>query len=673
MTDIAQPSTPKAGTPIAEEPTAVSNNNNTSSSPAPAGDATPTGANGSRKRTRATPEQLAVLEDTFAANVSPNSKLRKQLSERLQMSERSIQIWFQNRRAKVKHMQKRAQMQMQQASIRAQLYHYHQQQYGMQAPPPPPYGAPPIMPLPPQQHQQHQNHQNHAAPPPPPPHPSNAHSQQSPSIPQPPVYARMPLPRSQSMDAATFTTSTAAPLPTPPALTASYSSASSISSTSSLDSMANHHHNIPHASHPLAYPLQDMVHFPDYLQGPLSPSPSPHLDCNPSSSIPNLVSVPDAGPTAMLATQSQDSAESTPMPTDLPITSIMDHPITVRPQDIWPHHHGMRSQSVSMVAMHSTPGSSEPSHHHFERALSDPPVATIDPSSLMMHPAKNNASSQDHTNAIAPTPSASTSTSTSNSSTSNSTPTAAHVEVVASNNGGNSTKEAISTQSTHPEYDVYLNCTTLTIGTWHRLKLRTSDLVCVLNGKIFEWHIEDAGCHFKMEIPLASVASIDYMEDGNGLADVHFDISESPLFYMETTGDKTTEKKQNGANWVQCSDFTEGKQASRFFRHTHKGVGQQLKQDLLILMEKYPDTHRIVRFLDQPAFYPSTTAGHAFYHPQDTSMIMPPAAAAASLYNMPPPPTPTQPMQGYWSSLYQMPSAATQPTMLLGGAPGYQA
>src|SRR6478735_9769143 len=85
-----------------------------------------------RKRTRATADQLSVLEDTFAVNVSPNSKLRKQLAEQLQMSERSIQIWFQNRRAKVKHMQKRAQMQMHQASIRAQLYQYHQQQQQQQ-------------------------------------------------------------------------------------------------------------------------------------------------------------------------------------------------------------------------------------------------------------------------------------------------------------------------------------------------------------------------------------------------------------------------------------------------------------------------------------------------------------------------------------------------------------
>jgi hypothetical protein len=45
---------------------------------------------------------------------SPDSKLRKRLSEQLGMSERSIQIWFQNRRAKVKLLKKRAKMKEQQ-------------------------------------------------------------------------------------------------------------------------------------------------------------------------------------------------------------------------------------------------------------------------------------------------------------------------------------------------------------------------------------------------------------------------------------------------------------------------------------------------------------------------------------------------------------------------------
>jgi len=78
------------------------------------------GPNPPKKRTRATPEQLAILEETFMTNTSPNSKLREQLSRRLGMTERSIQIWFQNRRAKVKMMHKRS-CQMQEEALRAQM------------------------------------------------------------------------------------------------------------------------------------------------------------------------------------------------------------------------------------------------------------------------------------------------------------------------------------------------------------------------------------------------------------------------------------------------------------------------------------------------------------------------------------------------------------------------
>ncbi|CAB4478883.1 uncharacterized protein OCT59_025992 [Rhizophagus irregularis] len=60
-----------------------------------------------KKRIRTTPEQLALLEDTFKTNPSPNSKIREAIAEKLNMSERSIQVWFQNRRAKMKTMQKR--------------------------------------------------------------------------------------------------------------------------------------------------------------------------------------------------------------------------------------------------------------------------------------------------------------------------------------------------------------------------------------------------------------------------------------------------------------------------------------------------------------------------------------------------------------------------------------
>lgn len=60
-----------------------------------------------RKRSRTTPQQLAVLEASFSKNSSPSIRVREQLSTQLGISERSIQIWFQNRRAKVKNQAKK--------------------------------------------------------------------------------------------------------------------------------------------------------------------------------------------------------------------------------------------------------------------------------------------------------------------------------------------------------------------------------------------------------------------------------------------------------------------------------------------------------------------------------------------------------------------------------------
>ena len=50
-----------------------------------------------KKRQRATPEQLSVLEESFLINPSPNAKMRELIAERIRMTERSVQIWFQNR------------------------------------------------------------------------------------------------------------------------------------------------------------------------------------------------------------------------------------------------------------------------------------------------------------------------------------------------------------------------------------------------------------------------------------------------------------------------------------------------------------------------------------------------------------------------------------------------
>ncbi|KAL1921726.1 uncharacterized protein VTP21DRAFT_10368 [Calcarisporiella thermophila] len=61
----------------------------------------------SRKRMRTTPEQLAILQQIFAANPTPNSHLRLHIARHLDLPLRSVQIWFQNRRAKAKLLERK--------------------------------------------------------------------------------------------------------------------------------------------------------------------------------------------------------------------------------------------------------------------------------------------------------------------------------------------------------------------------------------------------------------------------------------------------------------------------------------------------------------------------------------------------------------------------------------
>ncbi|KAG0171182.1 hypothetical protein DFQ28_006272 [Apophysomyces sp. BC1034] len=384
------------------------------------GDKTTTGT---RKRTRATADQLSVLEDTFSINVSPNSKLRKQLAERLKMSDRSIQIWFQNRRAKMRQIAKRTRMQMHQATIRQQLYQYqHQQQ------------QPALMPYYPQ---------------------------------------RMAVPpRAVSVDALS-----AVPPPLP------------FYASPSVAPPSLHHHP---SSSPAAWSRQSMpptvnhlMNFPDFFHGQISPSPSPHADLlQPVSSFPShLVTLSEAGPHTILSNQ--------------------------------PH----------------TPASTPPCG--FPKQASE--ITTIDPS-IIQQPSLSGE-----------------------------------------------------------ENDLYLSATTLTIGSWHRMKLHPTDLVCVYRPQshVFAWHIADNECHFKMEVSVDAVSSIEYVTN-DVMADLHFDISEPPRFYMNPG-------EEDEPDWIQCSDFTEGKQASRFFRQTLQGVAHHLKQELLTMIEHHEETRRLVHFTESPA------------------------------------------------------------------------
>ncbi|KAL1919245.1 uncharacterized protein VTP21DRAFT_1937 [Calcarisporiella thermophila] len=55
-----------------------------------------------RHRRRTSRAESRILEKVFATNPKPCAMTRNQLAEQLQMSPRSVQIWFQNRRAKAK-------------------------------------------------------------------------------------------------------------------------------------------------------------------------------------------------------------------------------------------------------------------------------------------------------------------------------------------------------------------------------------------------------------------------------------------------------------------------------------------------------------------------------------------------------------------------------------------
>ncbi|KAF3389486.1 Homeobox protein HOY1 [Penicillium rolfsii] len=60
------------------------------------------------KRQRATQDQLVTLEVEFNKNPTPTAATRERIAADINMTERSVQIWFQNRRAKIKMLAKKS-------------------------------------------------------------------------------------------------------------------------------------------------------------------------------------------------------------------------------------------------------------------------------------------------------------------------------------------------------------------------------------------------------------------------------------------------------------------------------------------------------------------------------------------------------------------------------------
>ncbi|XP_071329167.1 homeobox expressed in ES cells 1-like isoform X2 [Trachinotus anak] len=72
---------------------------------------------GRRPRTAFTSSQVNVLETVFQVNCYPGIQLREQLAGRLDLDEDRIQIWFQNRRAKLRRSLRETRLRLVQTAV----------------------------------------------------------------------------------------------------------------------------------------------------------------------------------------------------------------------------------------------------------------------------------------------------------------------------------------------------------------------------------------------------------------------------------------------------------------------------------------------------------------------------------------------------------------------------
>ncbi|XP_008847509.1 homeobox expressed in ES cells 1 [Nannospalax galili] len=79
---------------------------------------------GRRPRTAFTQNQVEVLENVFRVNCYPGIDIREDLAQKLNLEEDRIQIWFQNRRAKLKRSRRESQFLMSKKPFNTDLLEY---------------------------------------------------------------------------------------------------------------------------------------------------------------------------------------------------------------------------------------------------------------------------------------------------------------------------------------------------------------------------------------------------------------------------------------------------------------------------------------------------------------------------------------------------------------------
>ncbi|KAJ3292354.1 hypothetical protein HDU79_001497 [Rhizoclosmatium sp. JEL0117] len=99
-TSLSTPSTASPKSSTSTNP--ITSTTTNPSSPYPSSPSTPSSSSSKKPRFRATPTELAFLLKIFESNPFPSTKFRAQIAAKLNLTERQVMFWFQNRRSSLR-------------------------------------------------------------------------------------------------------------------------------------------------------------------------------------------------------------------------------------------------------------------------------------------------------------------------------------------------------------------------------------------------------------------------------------------------------------------------------------------------------------------------------------------------------------------------------------------